>query len=508
MGGKPGRIHRFADYSHPIRVDADVVVVGSGPAGATAALHLQQLGAKVVLLEAGRPLGSADFFGDVGKTLATHFWEGGTRACRGNVMTATLQPRALGGGSVFNAAICMRPLRSSLERWRNDFGLPELTEEELAPHFDAVEAFMGVRPTDEAVWARRNELFRDAAAALGWRWEHMPRMEEGCVGSGECIVGCRNQRKNSLDRRGIPEFVAAGGTVYTSVHVTNVALHAGRAEGVTGHTVDPVTHAAGHPVRIRAGTTVLSAGAIANPVIMRKSGLTRRAIGDRLLFHPSCYVVGAFDEVVEPWNGATQGVHVTEHLERGIKLESLWSTPGTFARGMPRQPKQFKRWLKKFPNTAVFDGWVSGDASVGRVNTLPGTDKPDLQFDVGDADVKRLQEATALLCEMFGAVGATEVLHGIRGIPEVLSPSEAVADIRSRTFSAVDFMMASNHVMGGCAMGGDQNRAVCDSFGKVYDAEALYVCDTGLYPSSPGVNPQLTAMALARRLAHHLSARA
>lgn len=505
---RSGRLHRFADYSHPIRIDCDVVIVGSGPAGGTLAHWLGRTGAKVVLVEAGPALGPADFVQDVGKTLASYFWEGGARTARGNVVTATLQPRVLGGGSVFNSGICMRPLPTALERWRSDHGLVDFTEDALRPHFDAVEAFMGIRPARPDVWGRRNELFREGCDALGWKWEPTARFEDGCVGSGECITGCRNERKLSVDRRGVREFVEGGGTVYTSVHVSQVTVDRGVVTGVTGHTVDPRTWEAKHPVRIRAARTVLSAGAIANPVILRKSGFTRGPVGDRLLMHPSCYVMGAYDEVVEPWNGATQGVHCTEHLERGIKLESLWATTGTFSRGLPRQPKQFKRWLKRWPNLAVFDGWVSGDASSGRVGVLPGTDKPDVQFDVGAADLRRVQEATALLCELFAATGAKEVVHGIRGLPEVLGPGEAVRDIRAGTFGALDFMSASNHVMGGCAMGADPARSACDGWGKFHDADNLWLCDTGIFPSSPGVNPQLTAMALAHRLAGRIAATA
>ena len=73
------------------------------------------------------------------------------------------------------------------------------------------------------------------------------------------------------------------------------------------------------------------------------------------MFHPSCYVVGVFDEEVNPWFGATQGMHSSQHLERGIKLESLWATASTFSRGLPRQPRQFKRYLKRMPNMTVFD---------------------------------------------------------------------------------------------------------------------------------------------------------
>ncbi|MCA9495173.1 MAG: hypothetical protein KC621_34835, partial [Myxococcales bacterium] len=191
--------------------------------------------------------------------------------------------------------------------------------------------------------------------------------------------------------------------------------------------------------------------------------------------------------------------------ERGIKLESLWATTSTFSRGLPRQPKQFKRYLKKWPHMSVFDGWVSGEASRGRVRHIPGTNRPDITFDLGEADLRRLQEANALLCEMFDAVGSKEVVTGIHGLPEVMSPREAADEIRKGRFSAVDLPTASNHVMGGAAMGSDPDRgAVTDSWGKVWDADDLYVCDTGLFPSSPGVNPQLTAMALAHRLGQEL----
>jgi choline dehydrogenase-like flavoprotein len=43
-----------------------------------------------------------------------------------------------------------------------------------------------------------------------------------------------------------------------------------------------------------------------------------------------------------------------------------------------------------------------------------------------------------------------------------------------------------------------------DSHGALYGAEDLYVCDTGLFPASPAVNPMLTAMALAHRMGGEL----
>ena len=53
-------------------------------------------------------------------------------------------------------------------------------------------------------------------------------------------------------------------------------------------------------------------------------------------------------------------------------------------------------------------------------------------------------------------------------------------------------------------MGGKSEGAVVDSYSKVYGFENLLVCDASVFPTSLGVNPQLTVMALASRAAEHV----
>ncbi|MEM9196139.1 MAG: GMC family oxidoreductase, partial [Myxococcota bacterium] len=60
---------------------------------------------------------------------------------------------------------------------------------------------------------------------------------------------------------------------------------------------------------------------------------------------------------------------------------------------------------------------------------------------------------------------------------------------------------ASQHPMGSCRMGTDRSHSVCDQDGRVWDMEDLYLADGSVVPTSLGVNPQLTIMALATRIA-------
>jgi len=57
-------------------------------------------------------------------------------------------------------------------------------------------------------------------------------------------------------------------------------------------------------------------------------------------------------------------------------------------------------------------------------------------------------------------------------------------------------------------MGRDSAAAVVDADGRCFDVPGLYVCDNSLFPSALSVNPALTIMALALRIADRFLARA
>jgi len=64
--------------------------------------------------------------------------------------------------------------------------------------------------------------------------------------------------------------------------------------------------------------------------------------------------------------------------------------------------------------------------------------------------------------------------------------------------------LASTHVQGSCRMGSDPERSVVDGNGESHDVKRLFVGDSSVIPRTLSVNPSLTIMALADRLAQHL----
>jgi choline dehydrogenase-like flavoprotein len=443
---------------------------------------------------------------DAGYTLARYFWHGGMRTTRGNLFMPTMQARNLGGASVWNSAICLRPPQFVLERWEAEHGLSGFASGDLDRHYEAVEKFMGVRPVDDAVQGPRNELFRQACNEMGYKPVPILRNEEGCKGSGECFTGCPNDAKLSMDKRGIPEVLEAGGRVYTSVAAHKLIMQGRTVKGMEGHVLHPRTNKKSHKVTIHAKCTILAAGALATPEIMQRSGITGDGVGGNLRFHPGTMVMGLFKDEVHPWSGATQGYHCLDFLEDGIKLESLWATPSLMAFRFPGFGRQFQELLSQYNRMASWDAWVSGEDSVGLVRRQRGR-RADIVYNLGERDMWRIRESMAKLSEMFFSIGANAVMVGVHGLEEI-STDRSIADtLRNTPITSSQMPLASNHVFGSTAMGADPTRHAVDPSGAAYSVDNLYVTDTGILPGSPYVNPMLPCMGLSHMIAENIAAR-
>ena len=97
------------------QLQADVVIVGSGPGGASAARVLAEGGLKVVVVEEGPA--SSRFVPNYTNTARYHMQEGGAIIARGSTILPIAAGRGVGGGTLINSALCFRTPESVLERW-------------------------------------------------------------------------------------------------------------------------------------------------------------------------------------------------------------------------------------------------------------------------------------------------------------------------------------------------------------------------------------------------------
>jgi choline dehydrogenase-like flavoprotein len=480
------------------RLACDVVVVGSGAGGAVAACTLAEQGRQVLVVEEGGWAGRDDFGRPAHEILRALYRDAGATPVVGLLGTPPIvlaEGRCVGGSTVVNGGTSWRTPDKALFAWAREHGLDELTPAELAPYFDAVERELEVGPVTREIAGRHNLLVEQAARALGWSGGFVRRNAAGCAGSGRCPFGCPRDAKRAMHITYLPRAARAGARLLCHLTVERVLSYGGRATGVVARADD------GAPVEIRARAVVLAAGAVGSSRLIQKSALdvTGQA-GRHFVLHPIVKAVGLFDERVDPWKGVVQGYYVDQFQSEGVLIMTGAVPPELLAFSLG--PAHHYEIMSRFSG-AVVVGAIVSDRSRGRV--LPGPfGAPTLVYRQTRADAERVRFAVARMAELLFAGGARRVVLPLA--PHVLDAPSQIAAVEARSGALGDAEILTIHPMGTCRMGKDPRRSVTDARGRAHGVAGLYVADASLLPSSIGVNPQITIMALAQRVAHHLDA--
>lgn len=476
----------------PLELRADVVIVGSGPAGAAAAREASRAGASVVVLEAGRWFESHEFPVSAFDAMALLYRDLSASVVLGAPPMPFVQAKMVGGSSPINGAICWRMPRDVYEEWvaadpaLRD-ALPWGTLEEVT---DAIEARLGVAPTDARIAGVKNELMARGADALGIEHRPIRRNVRGCEGLGRCLQGCPKGRKQSVDLTLLADAEASGARVVSSVEVDRIELERGRARGVVG------TSAGGAKVHVRADrAVVIAASAVQTPALLLASGLREGPVGENFQGHPGVSMAGRFPHAVRMWEGATQGHEVIGLRHEGLKFETLGFGLGVMAGRLDGIGRALAREIDGMANVLDWGVAVRAEAR-GRVRLFRG--KPLVTYQPTPRDVAKFRRGLRILGEMMLAAGAEHVSPGVHGFVERTS---SVADLvrleREGPRRASAFTGAMTHMFGTCRMGSDRRRSVVGPDFRHHAIDALYVADSSVFPTNIGVNPQIPIMAMA-----------
>jgi choline dehydrogenase-like flavoprotein len=131
--------------------------------------------------------------------------------------------------------------------------------------------------------------------------------------------------------------------------------------------------------------------------------------------------------------------------------------------------------------------------------------QPVIRYWLSDHDVAHIKRGMDVLAQVFFAAGARRVHTPINGF-DVLESKGDLERMRRSTIRPWDLDLSAYHPLGTARMGSDPRSSVIDSNHQVHDTPGLYVVDGAAVPSSIGVNPQVTIMALATRAAEKIAA--
>ena len=509
-----------------LELDADVVVVGSGASGAVLAAELSEAGQRVLVLEEGAAIPAQRYGRMRPSETMRHAWrEGGMCFAMGvgdSPMINVALGRCIGGSSVMTGGVCFRTPDVVLNGWAQEMGLADLAPARMAPYFDAVEAASHVEEVPAALRSRSTVLFAEGAAKLGYELHPNQRNTDGCDGCSRCNFGCPHGAKLSVDLTYLPRAVKAGARIVSDCLVERVLLSGDRVIGVSGRLLDDDNRRR-RRFFARARRVIVAAGGLHSPRLLMDSGIGPEsglpAVGRNLTLHPAFRVMARFDEPVHGWRGALQSAHSRAFEHDRITLMSVFVPTGVLTATMPGIGPEHARRADQVPNLAMFGGMIHDDAG-GQVHArsawlglagLVGRREPGVTYRMSRRDRQAVSRMLRVLAETYFAAGAREVflpILGGAGPAERTGHGGLDADqLRRLDLDAIParrLECASQHPLGTCRMGLSPDHAVVDPNGRVFGLRGLYVVDSSILPSSLGVNPQISVMAMATRIAWRL----
>jgi len=455
----------------------DFIVVGSGASGGTLIKHLHKSGAKVLLLEAGKAFTKKTFPKNEMDFSAQLYWGGGLEFDT-QAKTAFLRAKVLGGTTIVNQALVDRFDEDCFNDWKNRTGIDFMNVSEMTPYYERVEASMKMHTFKEASMNKNAHLFRNACEKLGYDWKYLRRGQSDCMhDQGNDCIGClggcfRDSKQSSLVTH-IQQAIKEGLEIKTEFEVT-------RIEHKPDHVLVYGTHN-GKKVTLKTAKVCLAGGSFGTTGMLLNSGFKKQlpSLGKGFTQHPQFMYFGVFDDPINAHKGAFQTVAsgYKGFRNKGFKLEVVYAQPISVAMLLSSYGAQHQKAMMNFTKMSSIEVAVRDEPEGGEIN-IDKKGKLIVSKKLTDQDIKRRNEGIDVLKNIIHAQGAKDVLE-----------------------SPVYFGL---HLMGGCRIGVNGANSVVNPNFQVHDHKNIYIADTSIFPSAPGINPSLSAMAFSEKLAETL----
>ncbi len=492
-------------------VQTDVLIIGTGFGAAAPALRLAEAGARVIMVEKGPKVQTADFRQTSDPQYLLKYLKG----TPGDHLSLTYA-EALGGGSGFYEMVSLRAPSLVFDQtdptgrrlWPRG-----LDRHALDPFYDLAERMLHVSQIPLAEVPKTGLVFAQLMKNLGYSVDRARYAVRGCQGSGFCVTGCVYGAKQSLFLNYLPQAVAAGATIETDLEaVAIVPLAHGRVRARTLAAV-PYCYEVlcqrrtgeREPVRFVARVVILGGGTVGTARLLGRSRphlpLLSAHLGRNIAYNGSVKVAGLLPDSfpdADMFTGRTHpGMISYEFLEsHGITVHGVKALPLMIASGARLRlagGRPSGAWwgepnveLMRRLRTRVIVLAAFGLTPPGaRLELEPGAE-PRVALPLTEP-LERYHAVTKQLLESI------LVRNGCRLVETDFLDQDLMPEV------GVHFSTA--HQVGSCRMAESRADGVVDSDGAVFGYPGLYVSDGAAIPSSLAVNTSLTILANAERIA-------
>ncbi len=487
----------------------DVVIVGSGAGGGAVAKELAPLcrdGLRVAVLEWGPKLRESEFTGRETEMADKLYFDSGGFLTRDRAMTLAFG-RAYGGSTVVYTGTSLTLPEAVLARW----GVPGLDHGDIRRRSEKYLGENNVHLLEPEAINDNNRLFAEGCRTLGYRVAQFPVNLKGCHGSGLCNLGCPNAAKQGTNRVQLPAAEAAGVEVVTNCKVETIGERECTATVANPSFGEPSSWEPGR-YRVRARAIVVAGGAVNSPALLLRSHLPVRlpALGRYLTTHPALILVGEHGRPISNYHGHPKSYYCDHFVEDGgFLLETCMYFPFTTAKNLIGFGAEHAELMSRMDRMQMILVLAVDPALPGNRVTVDRGGEPVVDYRLTDGVMDALVASQRAAARIFFAAGCRRV-HAPAGASFFIAAEEAgrIDELITRgPFKLGKVSISSAHLMGGCRMGADAGGSVTDAWGQVHGVPWLFVADGSLFPACAEINPYVTIMALADRVAERVRTR-
>ncbi|KAI1868243.1 hypothetical protein JX265_007066 [Neoarthrinium moseri] len=516
----------FDSQEEPCLLETDVVIIGSGCGGSVCAKIIAEAGQQVLVVDKGYYTPPSLLPVPVDRSSV--LYEAGLQSDDG--ATTILAGSCWGGGGTVNWSASLETQDFVRQEWANK-GLHFFTTADYQQRLNRVCDFMGVN-TAYIQHNHRNRILLDGAQKLGWQAKPCPQnsgnTEHSC---GHCTFGCRSAEKQGPAVSWLPAAQKAGARFIEGLDISQILFEnelAKTATGVKGiwtsRTVDSISgERVRRRIQINAKKVIVACGALHSPLLLMRSGLKNPQIGKNLYMHPTGNFGAVFNDVVGSWKGSilTSVVSEFENLDgkgHGVKIVASAGLPHMTTFTLPwHNALQYKTDAIKYSHINSFCA-IARDRDTGSVSSDPDG-RPIIKYTPSRFDRIHIVSGLVAIAKICYVQGATELFPCVMNVPSfkcrkarekrTLEDQEFVqwlARLEREDLNPAKDTFTCAHQMGSCRMSTSPTDGVVDDCGKVWGTTNVYVADASVFPTASGVNPMITTMAIADRIAGSLVA--
>ncbi|HVF80628.1 MAG TPA: GMC family oxidoreductase [Flavisolibacter sp.] len=486
-----------------------VVIIGSGPGASIMAKGLVEKGQRVLMVERGEHVDPSQFSEDEIE-MGSKLYADGALQQAADFRFQVIQGSTVGGSSVVNNAVCFDTPLAVLDRWndRNDIDAGLDLERYLQSN-KAVNRMIGVRKIDGTpnTMSREEYLnpggvkFTEGIAALKlekatYETDSVAANICNCVGCGYCNIGCKFGKKLSMLNTILPQIQEdlekqgkhENFQIIAGCEVQKLKSKGKKITSVIGQFKN------GRKVEIRGRTFVVAAGAISSSLLLQRSGIASGLAGKNISFNVGSAITAVFPEKINSYKGLQISHYLTLSPTRGFIFETWFNPPMFQSTAMPGWWEDHYRNMQRY-NRMACTGILVGSESNAEVR-VGGLTKRDIRYKPTQRDFDAVLDGVELAGLIYLKAGAECVMPNTFKYHEY--PDEnALKRLKHDVKDSSDITLGSGHPQGGNILSRNRKKGVVDEQFKVYGYDNLFISDASVFPTSVGVNPQITVMALA-----------